>query len=109
MEQELEEVVLKIEQIAMDKLKDKWEHLYTFGYPKRPFPSQYERDLNNVKIGLYEGNKVQTEKVFTEADMILFAEWIRIKDFQTTDRNNWIGLDLKYYTSKDLFNQFKDR
>jgi hypothetical protein len=44
----------KIEKIAMDKLKHRWSHLYAFGYPKKPFPTNYENDLNNVKIGLYE-------------------------------------------------------
>jgi hypothetical protein len=44
-----------VEKTAMDKLKSKWEHLYKFGYPKKPFPTNYENDLNNVKIGLYEG------------------------------------------------------
>ena len=52
----------EIEKIAMDKLKSKWEHLYTFGYPKRPFPTNYENDLNNVKAGLYEGAKWQQEQ-----------------------------------------------
>jgi hypothetical protein len=41
---------LKLE--AMDILKSKWSHLYMFGYPKRPFPTNYENDLNNVIIGL---------------------------------------------------------
>ena len=37
---------------------------------------------------------------------VRFAEWIRIKDFQTASMNNWIGLDMKYYTTKELFEQF---
>jgi len=48
-----------ITKIAMDKLKNKWGHLYTFGYPKLPFPTNYENDLNWVKVGLYEGIKQQ--------------------------------------------------
>lgn len=39
---------------------------------------------------------------------IRFAEWIRIKDFQTTSKNNWIGLDMRYYTTEELFEQFKN-
>ena len=53
----------EIEKIAMDKLKSKWEHLYTFGYPQKPFPTNYENDLNNVKIGLCEGAKWQQEQI----------------------------------------------
>jgi hypothetical protein len=44
-----------IEKKAMDLLKDKWSHLYTFGYPKKPFPINYEHDLNIIKLGIWEG------------------------------------------------------
>ena len=60
--QETVEESVVIEKIAMDKLKDKWNHLYTFGYPQRPFPTNYENDLNKIKIGLYEGAKWQQEQ-----------------------------------------------
>jgi hypothetical protein len=49
----------------------------------------------------------QQERSYSEA--IEFAEWIRIKDFQTTSKNNWIGLDMKYYTTQELFEQFKKK
>ena len=42
----------ELELEAMDMLKNKWSHLYMFGYPKRPFPTNYENDLNNVMLGL---------------------------------------------------------
>jgi hypothetical protein len=54
-----------------------------------------------------EGAKWQQERMYSEA--IEFAEWIRIKDFQTTSKNNWIGLDMKYYTTQELFEQFKKK
>jgi hypothetical protein len=56
---------------------------------------------------LEEGAKWQAERSYSEA--IEFAEWIRIKDFQTTSKNNWIGLDMKYYTTQELFEQFKKK
>ena len=37
---------------AMDLLKNRWSHLYTFGYPKKPYPTNYENDLNLVKLGM---------------------------------------------------------
>jgi hypothetical protein len=43
------------------------------------------------------------------SEVIEFAEWIRIKDFQTTSKDNWIGLDMKYYTTKELFEIFKTK
>jgi hypothetical protein len=54
-----------------------------------------------------EGAKWVQEKMYSEA--IEFAEWIRIKDFQTTSKNNWIGLDMKYYTTQELFEKFKKK
>ncbi len=59
------------------------------------------------KEGMIEGAKWMQEKMYIEA--IEFAEWIRIKDFQTTERNNWIGLNLRYYTTEELFEQFKKK
>ena len=49
--------------------------------------------------------KMLTDRMYSEA--IEFAEWIRIKDFQTASKDNWIGLDMKYYTTEELFEQFK--
>jgi hypothetical protein len=51
--------------------------------------------------------KEQQERSYSEA--IEFAEWIRIKDFQTTEKDNWIGLELRYYTTEELFEQFKKK
>ena len=42
----------ELELEAMDILKYKWSHLYIFGYPKKPFPTNYENDLSNVILGL---------------------------------------------------------
>jgi hypothetical protein len=53
------------------------------------------------------GAKWQQERMYSEA--IEFAEWIRIKDFQTASKDNWIGLDMKYYTTEELFKQFKKK
>jgi hypothetical protein len=69
--QETLEEAADIERIAMDKLKNKWGHLYTFGYPKRPFPTNYENDLNNIKIGLYEGTKWQQERMYYSEEEVL--------------------------------------
>jgi hypothetical protein len=57
--------------------------------------------------GFIECAKWQEERMYSEA--IEFAEWIRIKDFQTTERDNWIGLELIYYTTEELFEKFKKK
>lgn len=46
---------------------------------------------------------------FIEKYCIEFAEWIRIENYQTTSKDNWIGSDTKYYTTKQLFEQFKKK
>jgi len=51
------------------------------------------------------GAEWQEKQLYNEA--IKFAEWIRIKDFQTATKNYWIGLNMKYYTTEELFEQFK--
>ena len=57
------------------------------------------------KQGFIDGAKWQQEKMYSEA--IEFAEWIRVKDFQTASKDNWIGLNMEYYTTEELFEQFK--
>jgi uncharacterized protein YqgV (UPF0045/DUF77 family) len=69
-------------------------------------PSGLETYLKgNVINAMVELVKWQSERMYSES--IEFGEWIRIKDFQTTSKDNWIGLDMKYYTTKELFEQFK--
>jgi hypothetical protein len=88
-----------IERIAMDKLKNKWGHLYTFGYPQRPFPTNYENDLNNIKIGLYEGAKYQAERMYSEEE-VLELIWK-----YETRQTSMVG----YSNVKKWFEQFKKK
>lgn len=71
-------------------------------YASHSLKEERQKDL---KMGFIEGAKWMQERMYSEA--IEFAEWIRIKDFQTTSKDNWIGLDMKYYTTEELFEQFK--
>ena len=67
--------------------------------------TEFEHD---IAIRCYiAGAKNQQEGMYSEA--IEFAEWIRIKDFQTASKDNWIGLNMKCYTTKELFEQFKKK
>lgn len=65
--------------------------------------------IKNVHLMYHftKGAEWAQERVYSEA--IEFAEWIRIKEFQTASKDNWIGLDMKYYTTEELFEQFKER
>lgn len=70
----------------------------------KEYPTTHEQYQYDAFI---KGAKWMQEKMYSEA--IEFAEWIRIKDFQTTSKDNWIGLDMKYYTTEELFVQFKKK
>ena len=61
----------EIEQLAMDSLKGKWSHLYQFGYPTRPFPTNYENDWNCVMLG-YSLKIIENlaDKKYTEEDLM---------------------------------------
>jgi hypothetical protein len=107
MKQETLEEAANIERLAMDKLKNKWEHLYTFGYPQRPFPTNYENDLNNIKIGLHEGAKWQAERMYTleqiskdfigeEGQSGYFDDWL---DYRLDSKNK--------LSFREWFEQFK--
>ncbi len=78
--------------------KSRWEHLYTFGYPKRPFPTNYENDLNNIKIGLYEGFKLQAERMYSKEE-VLDAWELGARE----------GLPLTRKKKEELFNKFKKK
>jgi hypothetical protein len=95
---EILEEVAGIEIIAMDKLKNKWGHLYTFGYPQRPFPTNYENDLNNIKIGLYEGKKWQAERMYSEEEvlkLLLDSEEYTSRFNGRTDLKKWFKFKKK--------------
>ena len=63
--------------------------------------------LDDLEEQAKQMEKEQAERMYSEA--IEFAEWIRIKDFQTASKDNWIGLNMKCYTTKELFEQFKKK
>lgn len=58
-----------------------------------------------VRDAFIEGAKWKAERNYFE--VVEFAEWIRVKDFQTATIDRWIGLDMEYYTTQELFEQFK--
>jgi hypothetical protein len=67
----------------------------------------YKTSNGNFEFSTVPFTEPKPERMYSEA--IEFAEWIRIKDFQTASKNNWIGLDMRYYTTEELFEQFKKK
>ena len=102
-------VANKIMENVISKLKKETLEEAANKYASTTKPeNDFEQGLSVGKaLGFTEGAKWQAERMYSEA--IEFADWIRIKDFQATSKNNWIGLDMKYYTTQDLFEQFKKK
>ena len=96
----LEEAAEKLYSVHINSILDKYDDGVTNVIGKE--------DINeDCRESFIEGAKWQEERMYSEA--IEFAEWIRIKDFQTASKDNWIGLDMKYYTTEELFEQFKKK
>ncbi len=76
-----------VEKLAMDELRSRWSHLYISGYPKRPFPTNYEHDLNMIMLGYYKAKAIKT---FNEEDLRTFCK------FYVTNQINsiWDAMEL---------------
>ena len=74
---------------------------------KEYYPDESKLMEMMERIAFKRGYTECKERMYSEA--IEFAEWIRIKDFQTTSKDNWIGLNMEYYTTQELFEQFKKK
>lgn len=87
-----------VEKLAMDTLKDKWSHLYQFGYPTKPFPTNYQNDLNCVMLGILQ--KQNSDKKFSldEINEILLCEFNKTK--HTGEKVYHFYTDLKEIFSK---------
>jgi hypothetical protein len=72
-----------------------------------PRTALYNMDKEDYFKQAKEIEKQQIERMYSDA--IEFAEWIRIKDFQTATGNKWIGLNMEYYTTQELYEQFKKK
>ena len=69
-------------------------------------PEQLNEYTANV---IKQSLEIASEQAKVIKDMIDFGEWIRIKDFQNTSKDNWIGLDLKYYTTQELLQIWREQ
>ena len=107
-------------QETLEETYNKWslEEAQKFALSKFKYSDYSEKGyitieliLEVLKVGVLTGHKFgakwQAKRMYSEA--IEFAEWISIKDFQTASKDRWIGLDMKYYTTEELFQQFKKK
>ena len=96
--------------IDVPKVMDEVENLSKSNVEKI-YSKYIPKDLLEDYIVLYKlgYNKSQETHPFSEDDMIEFAEWIRIKDFQTASKDRWIGLNMQYYTTKELLQLWKEQ
>jgi len=104
------QVIDEIEINAMDILKNKWWHLYTFGYPKKPFPTTYEYDLNNVKGGLYKSLETHTLSDDEVVEFLNFeSQWLADNKYRNglfEYKPYGIGKDV---SRKELLQLFKEQ
>ena len=98
-------IIIPQEKSKQETLEEAAERLFKEFQIENPIVPN--NNIRPFKLGFIKSAKWQAERMYSEA--IEFAEWIRIKDFQTTSKNNWIGLDMKYYTTQELFEQFKKK
>ena len=61
-----------VEELAIDILnkENMWSHLFIFGNPKKPYPTNFERDLDRVMLGLYQAKS--SDKKYTEEQVFDF-------------------------------------
>jgi hypothetical protein len=57
-------------------------------------------------VEIEKGMSDRLEQI-TDDFAIGFAEWIRIKDYQTTHKNTWIGVDMEHYLTTKLLEIYK--
>ena len=89
-------------QETLEEATERYAEIY-----RCPASNKDEYCKHDIISAVNFGAKWQADRMYSEA--IEFAEWIRIKDFQTASKDNWIGLDMKYYTTEELFEQFKKK
>jgi hypothetical protein len=60
-----------LEEKALDilNLDGKWSHLFTFGNPSKPYPTNFENDLSKVILGL-TSKTIEVEKIKAQIDAI---------------------------------------
>jgi hypothetical protein len=91
--------ISEIDKKAMDLLKDKWQHLYMFGYPQKPFPTNYERELSLVKLVLYESFKSETKQELTKQNIVSSEE--REKYFKEKEERKNAHIQVMYEVHKN--------
>jgi glycyl-tRNA synthetase alpha subunit len=100
-EVENEDAVLDI---AMDSLKSKWEHLYSFGYPTPPFPTNYQHDLDMFLLGYHKAASSDKDAVISElANGIEFLA-SHLRDCDDYTKEEWENIER---TAADLLTKAK--
>lgn len=60
----------------MNLLKSKWSHLYQFGYPVKPFPTNYESDLEVAKKAYNQCLEDNKDRKYTEENLKVLQELV---------------------------------
>lgn len=82
-----------IEQEAMDLLKDKWNHIFSFGgNPEKPYSINFSIDLNETIVGLMP-KYIEKEKI--KAQIEVLYQSLELTDDGIRNKANKLEQELK--------------
>jgi len=100
----------EIEKMAIDKIKDKWSHLFIVNaIPVRPNPTNFWNEVDMVMLGMYKCAELNAGK---ESDAISFADFITdtCMLIDTLPKGVWLFVDSDSerhrLTSKELYGHY---
>jgi hypothetical protein len=87
-QERIADTIEEVEKKAMDLLKNKWSHLFVSGYPEKPYPTNFQNDLNNVMIGILS-TSVSLQNVKKAQIEILELVQSKLDGNKTEENNFW--------------------
>lgn len=103
--------IVDVNKLAMDKLKSKWHHLYTSGYPSKPYPSGFKQELSLFIEG-FKASQQLNEKKFSEDDLRNYKKLYQIEldeqanSFRRQDRTSLKDFEiLRENTHREVLKQ----
>jgi hypothetical protein len=88
LQERITDTIEEVEKKAMDLLKNKWSHLFVSGYPEKPYPTNFQNDLNNVMIGILS-TSVSLQNVKKAQIEILELVQSKLDGNKTEENNFW--------------------
>ena len=97
----------QVEQLAISLLKNRWEHLYIGGNPRRPYPTQYHTELNCVMMGIFAMQPKQ-ESAEPPCDHSWTGEIVCEKCGTNHNETNWTDLLVRKFARVSAAGKYGD-